>query len=93
MTAGGRSWAEVKIQGGIFQGNAISSLEFVIAMMSRNHILWNALGAKFTESQENIYLLMYRDDIRLFTKNGKELETFTQAIMIYSQDIRMEFGI
>ena len=33
------------------------------------------------------------DDIKLFAKNEKELETRMQTIKIYSQDIGMEFGI
>ena len=36
---------------------------------------------------------MYTDDIKLFAKNEKELETLTQVKRIYSQDIGMEFGI
>ena len=33
------------------------------------------------------------DDIKLFEKNEKELETVIYAVRIYSQDIGMEFGI
>ena len=33
------------------------------------------------------------DDIKLFAKNKKELETLIQTMRIYSQDIIMEFGI
>ena len=33
------------------------------------------------------------DDIKLFAKNEKELETLIHTVRIYSQDIRMEFGI
>ena len=33
------------------------------------------------------------DDIKLFPKNEKELETLIHAVRIYSQDIGMEFGI
>ena len=33
------------------------------------------------------------DDINLFPKNEKELETLIHAVRIYSQDIGMEFGI
>ena len=33
------------------------------------------------------------DDIKLFAKNEKELETLIPAVRIYSQDIGMEFGI
>ena len=36
---------------------------------------------------------MYMDDIKLFAKNEKELETPIHTIRIYSQDIGMEFGI
>ena len=36
---------------------------------------------------------MYIDDIKLFAKNEKELETLIYAVRIYSQDIEMEFGI
>ena len=36
---------------------------------------------------------MYMDDIKLFAKNEKELETLIHIVRIYSQDIGMEFGI
>ena len=36
---------------------------------------------------------MYMDDIKLFAKNEKELETLIHAVKIYSQDKGMEFGI
>ena len=36
---------------------------------------------------------MYMDDIKLFAKNEKELETLKHALKISSQDIGMEFGI
>ena len=38
LTAGGKSLAEVKIQRGIFQGEALLPLLFVRVMMLRNHI-------------------------------------------------------
>ena len=36
---------------------------------------------------------MYMDDIKLFEKNEKELETLIHAVRIYSQDVGMKFGI
>ena len=36
---------------------------------------------------------MYMDDIKIFAKKQKELETLIQTIRIYTQDIGMEFGI
>ena len=36
---------------------------------------------------------MYMDDIRLFTKNEKVLETLIHAVRTYSQDTAMELGV
>ena len=36
---------------------------------------------------------MYMDDIKLFAKNNKGLESLIHAFRIYSQGIGMEFGI
>ena len=36
---------------------------------------------------------MYMEDIKLFAKNEKELETLIHTVGIYSQDIGMEYGI
>ena len=36
---------------------------------------------------------MYMDDIKLFAKNKKELETLIHSVRIYSKDIGLEFGI
>ena len=33
------------------------------------------------------------NDIKIFAKNEKELEPLIKTIRIFSQDIRMEFGI
>ncbi len=50
-----------------------------------NHILRKCTGGyKLTKSQEKINPQMYMDDIKLFVKNEKELETLIHAIRIYS---------
>ena len=94
LTTGGRSLAETKIQRGIFQGDALSPLLFIIAMMPINQILRKCtVGYKLSKSQEEINHLMYMDDMKLFAKNEKELETLIHVVRIYNQDIRMEFCI
>ena len=91
MTAGGRGSAEIKIQRGIFQGDALLPLLFIIAMMPLNHILRKcAAGYKLSRSQEKINHLIYMDNIKLFAENKKELETLIHAVKRY---IGMEFGI
>ena len=87
LIASGRSLTETKIQRGIFQGDALSSLLFMIAMMPLNHILRKCTaGYKLIRSQEKIIHLMYMDDIKIFAKNEKELETLIQAVRIYCRD-------
>ena len=94
LTAGGKSLAEAKIQRGLFQGDALSLLQFIIAMMPLNYIIKKCTaGYKLSRLQEKINHLMYMDDIKLFEKNEKELENLIHAVRIYSQDIGMEFGI
>ena len=94
LTTGGKSLAETKIQRGIFQGDALSPLQFIIAMMPLNHILRKCTaGYKLSRSQEKINHLMYIDDIKLFAINEKELETLIHTVRIYSQDIGMNFSI
>ena len=71
LTAEGKSLTEVKIQRGIFQGDALSPLLFIIVMMPLNHILWKCTDRyKLHKSQEKIM-----DDIKLFAKNEKKMET------------------
>ena len=53
LIAGGRSLAEAKIQRGIFQGDALSPLLFIIAMMPIKHLLRKcAAGYKLNRWQE-----------------------------------------
>ena len=94
LTAGERNLAEAKIQRGIFPGDALSSLLFIIVMMSLNHLLRKyAAGEKLSKSQENINHLMCMDNIKPFAKNEKEQEALIHADRIYSQDIGIEYGI
>ena len=83
------SWS--KIQRGIFQGDALSTLLFVIALMSLDHILRKCTTGY--KSQEKKNYLIYMDDIKLFAKNEKELETLIPAARIYSQNIGIKFSI
>ena len=94
LTAGGRCLTEVKVQRVIFQGAALSLMLFIIAMMTLNHILRKFTAEyKLIKSKEKMSHLMYMDDIKLFAKNEKELETLIYAVRIYSQVIAIECDI
>ena len=81
----------MKIHRDIFQWDMQSTFQFVIAMMSLNHVIMKYTGGyKLTKSQRNINHI---DDITLFVRNVKERETIIKIIRMYIQDIGMEFGI
>ena len=63
-------------------------------MMPLNHILRKCTARyKLSKLQENINHLMYMNDIKLFAKNEKEVETLIYTNRIYNHDIGIEFGI
>ena len=49
----------MKIQRGIFQGDSLSWLLFVIEMIPLNYVLWKCRTYKFIKSQEKIYHFTY----------------------------------
>ena len=78
LTAGGKSLGETKIQRGIFQGDALALLLFVISILPLNHIFRKCTAGY----KEKINHLMWIDNIKLFAKNEKELETLIQTVSI-----------
>ena len=80
---GGKRLVELKILRGIFLGDALSPLLFVIAMMPLSYVQRKCTGGyKLHKSQEKINHLMYMDDIKLFAMNEKELETLIHPMRI-----------
>ena len=71
LTAGRKM---VKIQKGIFKGDALSSLLFIIPMMPYNHILSKCAGGyKLYKLQKTFNHLIYMDDIKRKTKKNWKL--------------------
>ena len=86
MTAGRKSLAEMKTQRGMFQGDVLSPLLFHVIQPHTQEIQTYEIAGK--DQSSNIH-----DDIKLFVKKEKELETVIQAVRIYSLNMGKEFGI
>ena len=94
LFAGNSELGEVDIKRGIFQGDSLSPLVFVLALIPLSLILRKAKVAyEFSGSKVKISNLLFMDDLKLHSPNEKELDSLVQAICIFSKDIGMEFGI
>ena len=81
----------VIIKCGIFQGDSLSPLLFILCLIPLSHLL-NESVFGFKIGKEIINHLLYMDDLKLYGKNDKEIDSLTNTVRIFSQDINMQFG-
>ena len=94
LCSGNSELGEVEIKRGIFQGDSLSLLVFVLALITLSLILSKAKAAyKFSESKEKINHLLFMNDLKLYTQSEKGLDSLVQTVRAFSEDIGMEFGI
>ena len=94
LTSSGTRLAEVNIRREIFQGDSLSPLLFIVAMIPMTRVLDRMeVGYQLKKGGSRINHLMFMDDIKLFRRGTKEIDTLVQTVRIVSGDIRMEFGI
>ena len=48
---------------------------------------------EFSKSKENINHLLLMDDLKLYSRSEKRLDSSVQTVRVFSEDIGMEFGI
>ena len=89
-----RALGNVKINRGIYQGDSLSPLLFVIALVPLTAIL-NSLksGYKIPQTQTKINHLLYMDDLKLYTNTQKQLTSMLNTVNTFTKDIKMEFGL
>ena len=84
----------VDIKRGIFQGDSLSPLLFVMIMIPLSQQLNEAnKGYKLKNTNRSISHLLFMDDLKLYARNKPELEELVGVVNGYSDDIRMEFGM
>ena len=68
LCSGNSELGEVKIKRGIFQGDSLSPLVFVLAFIPLSLILRKTKAAyEFSESKEKINHLLFMDDLKLYS--------------------------
>lgn len=94
LTAGGEKLGEVNIKRGIFQGDSLSPMIFVLALIPLSTIIKKMKGGySLGKIREKINHLLFMDNLKLYGKNIWELDSLIQTVRIFSTDIGMEFGI
>ena len=87
VCSGNFELGEVEIKGGIFQGDFLTPLVFVLALIPLGLILRKAKVAyEFSESKEKINHLLFVDDLKLYSQSEKGLDSLVQTVCVFSED-------
>ena len=94
LYADGKLLGSVSIRRGIFLGNSISPLLFVIALLPLTHVLRETgMRYQLQNNEAKVNHLLFMNDLKLFGKNAKEIGSSIKTVWQCSEDIKIEFGI
>ena len=94
LMTSGEILGEVEIKRGIFQGDSLSPLLFVLCMIPLTLLLRKIkAGYEWERKQFKINHLLFMDDLKLFGKNEDQIDSLVNTVHEYSKDIGMEFGL
>ena len=94
LNAGQSRLGNVKIKRGIFQGDSLSPLLFVMIMIPLILMLRKTnIFFEVRKKGKRINHLLFMDDLKLFAKNVDQIDSLVNTIRIFSEDIKMEFGL
>ena len=94
LECGSASLGEVAIKRGIFKGDSLSPLLFVMCLIPLTMILRKSEPSyPFATNRERINHLLYMDALKLYAKIEKELDSLIRTVRVFSAGIAMEVGI
>ena len=92
LNASGKTLGEVDIRKGIFQGDSLSPLLFVLCMVPLTWLLRRArTGYEWGDKGFKVNHLLFMDDLKLFAKSKNQIDPLVQTVHIFSEDICMQF--
>ena len=94
LCSGNSELCEVETERGIFQGDSLFLLVFVLALILLSLTLRKTKAAyEFSESKETSNHLLSMDDLKLYSQSEKGLDLLVKTVRVFSEDIGMEFGV
>jgi hypothetical protein len=94
LTSNQHQLGEVNINRGIFQGDSLSPILFILSLIPLSLVLNKTqTGYSLGNSKPRVNHLLFMDDLKLYAKNQSELDSLVQSVRLFSDDIKMEFGI
>lgn len=84
----------IKILRGIYQGDSLSPLIFCLALNPLSHLLQRSqYGYKLDIGTDVISHCLYMDDLKLYANTNTKRDYLLKIVELFSQDIKMQFGI
>ena len=88
LISGGGSLGHVEIKLGIFQGDSLSPLLFILALIPLTIVLRKVkAGYDLGKGNGIINHLLFMDDLKLYGKSEKQIDTLVQSVRIVSSDM------
>ena len=96
LTSNGVPLCNVKIRRGIFQGDSLSPLLFLLCMVPLSLISRKVkFHYEFGDKKKRINHMLFIDDLKLFAESKDQIDSLVNKVHIhmFSEDIGIEFGI
>ena len=94
LTYNGVYLLNLEIRRGIFQGDSLSPLLFVLCMVQLSLVLRKIkFHYEFGDIKTRINHLLFIDDLKLFAKSNDQIGSQVNTVCMFSEDIGMDFGI
>ena len=88
------SSGNVEIRRGIFQGDSLSPLLFVLCMVPLSLILRKVkFDYEFGDKKTRINHFLFMDDLKLFGKSNNQIDSLVNTVYTFSEDNGMDFGM
>ena len=94
LNSNGSNLCEVDVNRGIFQGDSLSPLIFVICMIHLS-LLLRKVKASYDWGRKEFKLnhLLFMNDLKLFAKSDDQIDSLVQTVFPLSKDTGMELGL